>query len=90
MCFKLTNPGDELCNSYLVFSPSQGLYDGKWHQLKLLVRPLQVTGFLDDQAIRAVTLEPVEPIYINGKSQLAKRQGSDINVPVSYSLPCGG
>lgn len=73
-----------------MFSLSQALYDGKWHQLKILVRPLQVTGFLDDQVIRAVTLEPVEPIYINGKSQLAKRQGSDITVPVSYSLPCCG
>lgn len=62
---------------------SQALYDGKWHQLKLLVRPRQVTTFLDDQLIREVMLEPVEPIYINGKSQLAKRQGTDITVPVS-------
>lgn len=65
---------------------SQALYDGKWHQLKLLVRPRQVTTFLDDQLIREVMLEPVEPIYINGKSQLAKRQGTDITVPVSNNF----
>lgn len=28
-------------------------------------------------------LEPVEPIYINGETQLAKRRGTDITVPVS-------
>ncbi|KAM9337580.1 collagen alpha-1(XXI) chain [Symphorus nematophorus] len=60
----------------------QTLYDGKWHQLKLLVRPTQVTSFLDDQEIQEVMLEPVEPIYINGETQLAKRRGTDISVPV--------
>ncbi|XP_051266258.1 collagen alpha-1(XXI) chain [Dicentrarchus labrax] len=58
------------------------LYDGKWHQLKLLVRPHQVTSFLDDQTIQEVKLEPVEPIYINGETQLSKRRGTDITVPV--------
>lgn len=60
----------------------QALYDGKWHQLKLLVRPLMVTGFLDDREIRQVPLEPAQPIYINGKTQLAKRVRSDSSVPV--------
>ncbi|XP_029314056.1 collagen alpha-1(XXI) chain [Cottoperca gobio] len=60
----------------------QNLYDGKWHQLKVLVRPRQVTSFLDDQPIQEITLEPVEPIYINGNTQVAKRQGTDITVPV--------
>ncbi|KAM3834071.1 collagen alpha-1(XXI) chain-like [Diretmus argenteus] len=60
----------------------QGLFDGRWHQVKLLVRPHQVTGFLDDQQIQEVTLEPVEPIYINGKTQVAKRRGGDATVPV--------
>ncbi|TKS88065.1 Collagen alpha-1(XXI) chain [Collichthys lucidus] len=58
------------------------LYDGKWHQLKILVRPRHVTSFLDDQSIEEVMLEPVEPIYINGETQLAKRRGTDITVPV--------
>lgn len=61
----------------------QTLYDGKWHQLKLLVRPRQLTSFLDDQTIQEVMLEPVEPIYINGETQLAKRPGTDVTVPVS-------
>ncbi|KAE8280128.1 Collagen alpha-1(XXI) chain Precursor [Larimichthys crocea] len=60
----------------------QTLYDGKWHQLKILVRPRHVTSFLDDQSIEEVMLEPVEPIYINGETQLAKRRGTDITVPV--------
>lgn len=61
----------------------QTLYDGKWHQLKLLVRQRQVTGFLDDQLIQEVMLKPVEPIYINGETQVAKTRGSDVTVPVS-------
>ncbi|XP_070709368.1 collagen alpha-1(XXI) chain [Pempheris klunzingeri] len=67
----------------IIFKNSfQNLYDGKWHQLKLLVRPRQLTGFLDDQLIQEVTLEPVVPIYINGETQVAKRRGLDITVPV--------
>uniref|UniRef100_A0A3Q3JA72 Collagen alpha-1(XXI) chain n=1 Tax=Monopterus albus TaxID=43700 RepID=A0A3Q3JA72_MONAL len=58
------------------------LYDGKWHQLKLLVRPHQVASFLDDQLIHAATLEPVELIYINGETQVAKMTGTDITVPI--------
>ncbi|XP_068438250.1 collagen alpha-1(XXI) chain [Clinocottus analis] len=60
----------------------QTLYDGKWHQFKVLVRPRQVTGFLDDQLIQEIMLEPVEPIFINGETQVAKRRGADITVPV--------
>ncbi|XP_034562017.1 collagen alpha-1(XXI) chain [Notolabrus celidotus] len=60
----------------------ENLYDGKWHQLKLLVRPTQVTGFLEDEPIQEMMLEPVEPIYINGETQVAKRRGTDITVPV--------
>ncbi|XP_034428699.1 collagen alpha-1(XXI) chain [Hippoglossus hippoglossus] len=67
----------------LIFkSGFQNLYDGKWHQLKLLVRPRQVTGFLDDELVQEVMLEPMEPIYINGETQVAKRRGTDITVPV--------
>lgn len=61
----------------------QGLFDGKWHQLKLLVRPPQLSSFLDDRLVRQASLDPVDPIYINGKTQLSKRPGSDVTVPVS-------
>lgn len=61
----------------------QGLFDGKWHQLKLLVRPPQLSSFLDDRLVRKLSLDPVDPIYINGKTQLSKRPGSDVTVPVS-------
>lgn len=60
----------------------QALYDGKWHQLKVLVRPQQITSFLDDQLIQEGMLEPMEPIYINGKTQVAKKRGTDVTVPV--------
>ncbi|XP_072234891.1 uncharacterized protein [Leuresthes tenuis] len=60
----------------------QALYDGRWHQLKLLVRPRQIFSFLDDQLIQEAMLEPTEPIYINGKTQIAKKPGTDITVPV--------
>ncbi|KAM6971537.1 uncharacterized protein LKV04_017093 [Tautogolabrus adspersus] len=58
------------------------LYDEKWHQLKLLVRPTQVTSFLDDEPIQEILLDPMEAIYISGKTQVAKRRGTDITVPV--------
>ncbi|XP_045076953.1 collagen alpha-1(XXI) chain-like [Coregonus clupeaformis] len=58
------------------------LFDEGWHQLKLLVWPRQVTGFLDDEQIQEVALlEPVEPIYINGKTQVAKKFGAETTVP---------
>uniref|UniRef100_A0A146QDB9 Collagen alpha-1(XXI) chain n=1 Tax=Fundulus heteroclitus TaxID=8078 RepID=A0A146QDB9_FUNHE len=60
----------------------QPLYDGKWHQLKLLVRPQQVVSYLDDQLIQEVPLKPVEPIYINGKTQVSKKRGMHATVPV--------
>uniref|UniRef100_A0A674MLG4 Si:dkey-225n22.4 n=1 Tax=Takifugu rubripes TaxID=31033 RepID=A0A674MLG4_TAKRU len=56
------------------------LFDGKWHQLKLLVRPPQLSSFLDDRLIREGSLDPVDPIYINGKTQLSKRPGTDTSV----------
>ncbi|XP_060950157.1 collagen alpha-1(XXI) chain-like [Limanda limanda] len=73
---------NEVEQSVIFKSGFQNLYDGKWHQLKLLVRPSQVTGFLDDELIQGVMLEPMEPIYINGETQVAKRRGTDLTVPV--------
>ncbi|XP_037135539.1 collagen alpha-1(XXI) chain [Syngnathus acus] len=60
----------------------ESLYDGKWHQLKLLVRPSQVTAFLDDHRMQEIIPEPMEPIYINGKTQVAKRREIDVTVPI--------
>ncbi|KAF7652120.1 hypothetical protein LDENG_00101390, partial [Lucifuga dentata] len=60
----------------------QTLFDEHWHQVKLLIRPHQVISFLDDQLIQEVLLEPMEPIYINGKTQVSKRRGADSTVPV--------
>lgn len=71
-----------LINRYYTYL-CQGLFDGKWHQLKLLVRPPQLSSFLDDRLVRKLSLDPVDPIYINGKTQLSKRPGSDVTVPVS-------
>ncbi|KAM8823504.1 uncharacterized protein AB9W97_005383 [Spinachia spinachia] len=66
----------------VTFKGVQTLYDGEWHQLKVLVRPHQVSSFLDDLLIQEELLEPVEPIYISGETQVAKRRGTDLPVPV--------
>uniref|UniRef100_A0A8C5EUY6 Collagen alpha-1(XXI) chain n=1 Tax=Gouania willdenowi TaxID=441366 RepID=A0A8C5EUY6_GOUWI len=60
----------------------RALFNGKWHQLKLVVRPRSVTAFLDDRLIQKLLLEPVEPIYINGLTQVAKKPGADVSVQV--------
>uniref|UniRef100_A0A671S021 Collagen alpha-1(XXI) chain n=1 Tax=Sinocyclocheilus anshuiensis TaxID=1608454 RepID=A0A671S021_9TELE len=57
------------------------LFDGSWHQLKVLVRPRRVSCFLDDQQIQDEALDAVVPIYINGKTQISKRSGSDATLP---------
>uniref|UniRef100_A0A673JSW3 Collagen alpha-1(XXI) chain n=1 Tax=Sinocyclocheilus rhinocerous TaxID=307959 RepID=A0A673JSW3_9TELE len=59
----------------------RALFDGSWHQLKVLVRPRRVSCFLDDQQIQDVALDAVVPIYINGKTQISKRSGSDATLP---------
>ncbi|TWW71418.1 Collagen alpha-1(XXI) chain [Takifugu flavidus] len=78
--FVATRARDKL--QRVVFQGFQDLFDGKWHQLKLLVRPPQLSSFLDDRLIREGSLDPVDPIYINGKTQLSKRPGTDTSVPV--------
>ncbi|TNM96143.1 hypothetical protein fugu_015804 [Takifugu bimaculatus] len=78
--FVATRARDKL--QRVVFKGFQDLFDGKWHQLKLLVRPPQLSSFLDDRLIREGSLDPVDPIYINGKTQLSKRPGTDTSVPV--------
>ncbi|XP_076827467.1 uncharacterized protein LOC143474072 [Brachyhypopomus gauderio] len=60
----------------------QRLFDGTWHQLKLLVRPRRVFCFVDDQIFQEKDLEPVVPIYINGKTQIAKRYSAEETVPI--------
>uniref|UniRef100_A0A672HB79 Collagen alpha-1(XXI) chain n=1 Tax=Salarias fasciatus TaxID=181472 RepID=A0A672HB79_SALFA len=66
----------------VAFKGFQDLYDGKWHQLKLLVRPRLVAAFLDDELIQEAPLDPAEPIYINGETQVAKKRGTDVTVEV--------
>uniref|UniRef100_A0A3B4TAF3 Si:dkey-225n22.4 n=1 Tax=Seriola dumerili TaxID=41447 RepID=A0A3B4TAF3_SERDU len=54
----------------------------KEQRITIFLPPSQVTGFLDDQVIQEIMLEPVEPIFINGETQVAKRRGTDISVSV--------
>ncbi|XP_073669224.1 uncharacterized protein [Paramisgurnus dabryanus] len=58
------------------------LFDESWHQLKVLVRPQNVTFFLDDQQIQGKALEPVVPIYINGETQISKRFESNATLSI--------
>ncbi|XP_046884330.1 vWFA and Collagen domain-containing protein [Hypomesus transpacificus] len=58
------------------------LFDGEWHQVKLLVKPRRVTLYLDDMKIEEQLLEPAAPIYINGKTQVAKKVKMDTTVSI--------
>ncbi|KAL6488430.1 hypothetical protein MHYP_G00021710 [Metynnis hypsauchen] len=59
----------------------QRLFDGSWHQLKILVRPSRAIFYVDDKEIQGINLEPLVPIYINGKTQISKRYSSEATVP---------
>uniref|UniRef100_A0A8C2CS92 Collagen alpha-1(XXI) chain n=1 Tax=Cyprinus carpio TaxID=7962 RepID=A0A8C2CS92_CYPCA len=79
--FTTTNTVNE---EQIVTFDAQGtdaLFDGSWHQLKVLVRPRRVSCFLDDQQIQDEALDAVVPIFINGKTQISKRSGSDATLP---------
>lgn len=69
-----------------VWNVPQALFDGGWHQLKVLVKPRRVSYFLDDQQVQDEALDAVVPIYINGKTQISKRSGADATLPVSSFL----
>ncbi|XP_057179067.1 collagen alpha-1(XXI) chain [Triplophysa rosa] len=58
------------------------LFDGNWHQLKVLVNPRRVTFFLDDEQIQDEALDTVVPIFINGKTQISKHLSSDATLPM--------
>ncbi|KAJ8376531.1 hypothetical protein SKAU_G00071110 [Synaphobranchus kaupii] len=58
------------------------LFNEDWHQLKLLVKAKNVICFLDDVQIVDRILEPAIPIYINGKTQLAKKFKKETTVPI--------
>ncbi|KAI5106540.1 collagen alpha-1(XXI) chain-like isoform X1 [Silurus meridionalis] len=60
----------------------QRLFDRRWHQLKILVRQSHVICYVDDQVIQQVDLEPVLPIFINGKTQIAKQYSSEATIPL--------
>ncbi|XP_060776832.1 collagen alpha-1(XXI) chain [Neoarius graeffei] len=61
----------------------QRLFDQRWHQLKILVRQRHAICFVDDQVIQEVDLEPVVPIFINGKTQIAKHYNSEATIPLA-------
>ncbi|XP_035269109.1 collagen alpha-1(XXI) chain [Anguilla anguilla] len=58
------------------------LFNEDWHQLKLLVKPKNVICFLDDVQIAKHILEMTIPIYINGKTQIAKKFKKETTVPI--------
>ncbi|XP_053507894.1 vWFA and Collagen domain-containing protein [Ictalurus furcatus] len=58
------------------------LFDTDWHQLKLLVRPKRITCFVDDAYVEEQLLEEAVPIYINGKTQVAKKVNIETTVPI--------
>ncbi|XP_029443002.1 collagen alpha-1(XXI) chain-like [Rhinatrema bivittatum] len=60
----------------------QELFDENWHQLKLLVKEEAVSLFVDDELIQRNPLEETGPIYINGRTQVAKQVATDTTVPL--------
>ncbi|XP_076837344.1 uncharacterized protein LOC143482731 [Brachyhypopomus gauderio] len=58
------------------------LFDTDWHQLKLLVRPKRITCYLDDTHVEEHLLETVVSIYINGKTQVAKKVNIETTAPI--------
>ncbi|XP_053350878.1 collagen alpha-1(XXI) chain [Clarias gariepinus] len=59
------------------------LFDRQWHQLKILVRQKHVVCFVDDQVVQEADLEPVVPIFINGKTQIAKQYNTQATMPLA-------
>uniref|UniRef100_A0A8C9RJB1 Si:ch211-106n13.3 n=1 Tax=Scleropages formosus TaxID=113540 RepID=A0A8C9RJB1_SCLFO len=60
----------------------QRLFDGSWHQLKLLLKPRRITCFLDDVLIEEQLLEEAMPIYVSGWTQVAKVTKPETTVAV--------
>uniref|UniRef100_A0A8C5QE72 Collagen alpha-1(XXI) chain n=1 Tax=Leptobrachium leishanense TaxID=445787 RepID=A0A8C5QE72_9ANUR len=58
------------------------LYSEYWHQLKILVRNKNAVLFLDDVVIQTQPLEESGPIFINGKTQVAKEEKSNNSVTI--------
>ncbi|ROL43782.1 Collagen alpha-1(XXI) chain [Anabarilius grahami] len=58
------------------------LFDTDWHQLKFLVKPKRITCFVDGAYVEEQLLDPVVPIYINGKTQVAKKVNIETTVPI--------
>uniref|UniRef100_A0A673I586 Collagen alpha-1(XXI) chain n=1 Tax=Sinocyclocheilus rhinocerous TaxID=307959 RepID=A0A673I586_9TELE len=58
------------------------LFDTDWHQLKFLVKPKRITCFVDGAYVEEQLLDAVVPIYINGKTQVAKKINIETTVPI--------
>lgn len=59
------------------------MFDGGWHQIRLLVTEADVTLYIDDQETEMKTLHPVLGIYISGLTQIGKYSGKEETVQVS-------
>ncbi|KAA0718610.1 Collagen alpha-1(XXI) chain [Triplophysa tibetana] len=62
------------------------LFDTNWHQLKFLVRPKRITCFVDGAYVEGQLLDPVVPIYIDGKTQVAKKVNIETTVPFKFQF----
>ncbi|XP_048352900.1 collagen alpha-1(XXI) chain isoform X2 [Sphaerodactylus townsendi] len=56
------------------------LFDGGWHQIRLLVTEVDVTLYIDDQETEMKALHPVLGIYISGLTQIGKYSGKEETV----------
>ncbi|XP_075441860.1 uncharacterized protein LOC142487059 [Ascaphus truei] len=58
----------------------KALFNEDWHQLKILVRSNNAMLFLDDVLIQNRLVREIGPVYINGKTQVAKEEKTDKSV----------
>nr|XP_056712345.1 collagen alpha-1(XXI) chain [Euleptes europaea] len=56
------------------------LFDGGWHQIRLLLTEADVTLYIDDQETEMKALHPVLGIYISGLTQIGKYSGKEETV----------
>ncbi|XP_069776966.1 collagen alpha-1(XXI) chain-like [Narcine bancroftii] len=80
--FTTTSLAEEIQTVAFIDERLKKLFDEEWHQLKLLILEMEVTCFLDDIKIQKRHLEQVIPIFINGKTQVAKFVKRETSVPI--------
>uniref|UniRef100_A0A3B3RAX3 Si:ch211-106n13.3 n=1 Tax=Paramormyrops kingsleyae TaxID=1676925 RepID=A0A3B3RAX3_9TELE len=82
VAFSTTSTKSQLQSARFSEGAIKRLFDGDWHHLKLQVQPRGVACFLDNVLVAERLLDQVMPIYINGRTQVAKATRTGVSVPI--------